>query len=325
MPLERTTPPASSRRGGPPPKASLFNRSICARYGGGIIVFVLMMSVFYVATQLVMPWYCEHVSPSSFWPLWCLAIYELFVVFTNWIFFWLRSGVICGVSKTNRYVEVSPNDPDDDETTADGKDATTTSVDCSSDDWCSSCEQKGTPARAHHCPLCGFCVMKRDHHCFFLGSCVGMRNERYFLCFTLHVALASAISLYFLVQYLYFLHPNFFTMRSFIAFMPPVSIAFALIGTSSWALYALTMALTIHLAGLFGAGGFFCFQMYIVLRGQTSYEWARGYRPFPHRTRMQNLKSVMGPYWALQFFCPTFIDNVGAGGEYSWLKVKSKI
>ncbi|KAF8147669.1 DHHC palmitoyltransferase-domain-containing protein [Crassisporium funariophilum] len=39
------------------------------------------------------------------------------------------------------------------------------------------------PYRAHHCRVCGTCVLKYDHHCPWIGQCVGGRNHKFFLNF----------------------------------------------------------------------------------------------------------------------------------------------
>lgn len=48
--------------------------------------------------------------------------------------------------------------------------------------YCADC-QLPKPPRAHHCSICGQCVMNMDHHCPWVASCVGMCNYRYFVLF----------------------------------------------------------------------------------------------------------------------------------------------
>ncbi|KAJ7153411.1 DHHC palmitoyltransferase-domain-containing protein [Mycena crocata] len=49
--------------------------------------------------------------------------------------------------------------------------------------WCSRCAIV-KPFRAHHCRICGTCVLKFDHHCPWIGQCVGARNHKFFLNFS---------------------------------------------------------------------------------------------------------------------------------------------
>ncbi|VDO37149.1 unnamed protein product [Onchocerca flexuosa] len=43
------------------------------------------------------------------------------------------------------------------------------------------------PEGAHHCSLCGRCVLYMDHHCVWINQCVGLNNHRYFLQFVIYV------------------------------------------------------------------------------------------------------------------------------------------
>lgn len=51
------------------------------------------------------------------------------------------------------------------------------------------------PERAHHCSICKRCIRKMDHHCPWVNNCVGERNQRFFVLFTMYVALISAYAL----------------------------------------------------------------------------------------------------------------------------------
>jgi hypothetical protein len=48
--------------------------------------------------------------------------------------------------------------------------------------YCEPC-QCVKPDRAHHCSVCGHCVLKMDHHCPWVNNCVGFANYKFFYLF----------------------------------------------------------------------------------------------------------------------------------------------
>jgi len=48
--------------------------------------------------------------------------------------------------------------------------------------FCKRCNRP-KPERAHHCHVCGKCVLRMDHHCPWVANCVGYRNHHYFILF----------------------------------------------------------------------------------------------------------------------------------------------
>lgn len=54
--------------------------------------------------------------------------------------------------------------------------------------YCLKC-RRPRPLRAHHCSLCGRCILRMDHHCPWIGNCVGINNHRYFVQFLVYSAL----------------------------------------------------------------------------------------------------------------------------------------
>lgn len=55
------------------------------------------------------------------------------------------------------------------------------------------------PPRAHHCSICGRCVIKMDHHCPWVNNCVGIGNHKFFLLFIFYTFVSCMFSLVLLV------------------------------------------------------------------------------------------------------------------------------
>ena len=68
--------------------------------------------------------------------------------------------------------------------------------------YCHKCN-KERPNRAHHCKVCGVCILKMDHHCPWIANCVGEKNEREFIYFL--IGSTSGIILIVLFTFKYFI------------------------------------------------------------------------------------------------------------------------
>lgn len=83
--------------------------------------------------------------------------------------------------------------------------------------YCEKCAMV-KPDRAHHCSVCGTCILKMDHHCPWINNCIGFNNYKFFvlylgysLMYTMYIALTSieyVIRFWhagkFLIQFLFF-------------------------------------------------------------------------------------------------------------------------
>lgn len=56
--------------------------------------------------------------------------------------------------------------------------------------WCETCRHV-KPDRAHHCSVCGKCVLKMDHHCPWVNNCICFTTYKYFLLFLSYSLLFS--------------------------------------------------------------------------------------------------------------------------------------
>uniref|UniRef100_A0AAQ4Q800 Palmitoyltransferase n=1 Tax=Gasterosteus aculeatus aculeatus TaxID=481459 RepID=A0AAQ4Q800_GASAC len=78
------------------------------------------------------------------------------------------------------------------------------------------------PDRAHHCSVCKRCIRKMDHHCPWVNNCVGENNQKYFVLFTMYIALVSLHSLVMVVFHFLYCFEDDWTKCS--SFSPPATV-----------------------------------------------------------------------------------------------------
>lgn len=154
---------------------------------------------------------------------------------------------------------------------------------------CNTCN-KAKPIRSHHCWLCDVCIKKRDHHCFFMGACIGEQNQKYFIAYCFFQFLAG---LYFiLVSALYLLVRFRFTFDGIKFVILPFLIIFRTImepgSVDLYFAYCVGMMYGTMVAMLIG-GGFFVWQLLIVLQGLTS-----------HEMRSSGVSEIKNEHWTVR-------------------------
>ncbi|XP_041361253.1 palmitoyltransferase ERF2-like [Gigantopelta aegis] len=160
------------------------------------------------------------------------------------------------------------------------------------------------PPRAHHCDFCKVCILKRDHHCFFVGNCIGFRNQRYFVVLSLYMVVIGLWGGYLTAAYI---AGNYWAEATCWDFLLPVTITKLLLGYMDL-LYALVIFQS-YCLWFFGSVAVFYFlsQMSIIAQGLTLYELAKNI-PIKNNSRVsQNMRSVFGDFWALNFLFPAQI------------------
>lgn len=166
---------------------------------------------------------------------------------------------------------------------------------------CDVCDQT-VPPRSHHCVLCQRCILGRDHHCFFTGSCVGKLNHRYFVLFCMYCGIGSAYSLYVNTV---FLSKSYVSPISaeFYHFILPLTFLEWVFGFQTLGFLYFAFVWCVSLCTMFGALGVTVWQIFVLSRGQTSFEYING-RTSNSVDVLRNLRTIFGPYWCLQFLFP---------------------
>jgi len=150
------------------------------------------------------------------------------------------------------------------------------------------------PERAHHCSVCGRCVMKMDHHCPWVNNCVGESNQKFFVLFCFYIMSMSGYALFMAVRKT--IHCVDVRWKDCTYMAPPIAVVITLILCFEALLFLLFTAIM------------FCTQMHSISVDETGIEQLKGEKNFGSSNRLANFRSVFGKgpifYWLLPCYMP---------------------
>jgi len=137
---------------------------------------------------------------------------------------------------------------------------------------CGKCEID-RPPRAHHCEVCGMCVLRFDHHCPWINNCVGKCNHRYFMQFLCYGSLFC-----FGIWTTLALWPRQISLPYTTEGGSPSASFRAAVARAYWLFqYARLSDVDVKSVSLVVwpvVGGFFVYHLCMLLNGMTSLDWS---------------------------------------------------
>lgn len=151
------------------------------------------------------------------------------------------------------------------------------------------------PDRAHHCSVCKRCIRKMDHHCPWVNNCVGENNQKYFVLFTMYIALISLHAL--IMVGFHFLHCFEEDWTKCSSFSPPTTVILLILLCFEGLLFLIFTSV------MFGT------QVHSICTDETGIEQLKKEeRRWAKKTKWMNMKAVFGhPFslgWASPFATP---------------------
>ena len=273
----------------PPEKADIY---------GKIFSWFIFISLCYTQCYHLVPFYHEDdITKSKIYS--AVSVFFIFEAALNWL---CTSRKTCSFVTPQRLEKVSD-----------------LNIDNLPEGWreCLKC-QLPSPPRSHHCKVCQSCVLKRDHHCFFTGTCVGFYNQRHFIVLCMYSMICSLFFTPYLAAYLNDSVP-FLSYEGIYNYVPPIPFMLWFVGQySTFNLIVLIQLYSLLLCGS-ASTGFFIWHILIILRGQTSNEFIKNKQIFKMKP-IDSIRSVFGPYWAINFIWP--IPTLPSCDGFTWVKWK---
>ncbi|XP_058412538.1 palmitoyltransferase ZDHHC3 isoform X3 [Diceros bicornis minor] len=147
------------------------------------------------------------------------------------------------------------------------------------------------PDRAHHCSVCKRCIRKMDHHCPWVNNCVGENNQKYFVLFTMYIALISLHAL--IMVGFHFLHCFEEDWTKCSSFSPPTTVILLILLCFEGLLFLIFTSV------MFGT------QVHSICTDETGIErLKRKHQPRQHTGSWESVKQTFGGDFSLNWFNP---------------------
>lgn len=159
--------------------------------------------------------------------------------------------------------------------------------------FCKKCNNP-RPPRAHHCKICGKCVLKMDHHCPWIANCVGYYNQKNFYQFLFYATTGDFFGFVFLTWKFMITDTS---IKGNVPKGAKIKSALDLI-YYMWTPIQIVIGLLCALAMTVSIGVLFYKQTHMLLNNQTTIEkkmyedWENG--PFYEPNKIKSFNSVMG-------------------------------
>ncbi|XP_017533045.1 palmitoyltransferase ZDHHC3 isoform X1 [Manis javanica] len=147
------------------------------------------------------------------------------------------------------------------------------------------------PDRAHHCSVCKRCIRKMDHHCPWVNNCVGENNQKYFVLFTMYIALISLHAL--IMVGFHFLHCFEEDWTKCSSFSPPTTVILLILLCFEGLLFLIFTSV------MFGT------QVHSICTDETGIErLKRKHQPREHTGSWTSVKETFGGDFSLNWLNP---------------------
>ncbi|XP_032638372.1 palmitoyltransferase ZDHHC3 isoform X2 [Chelonoidis abingdonii] len=162
------------------------------------------------------------------------------------------------------------------------------------------------PDRAHHCSVCKRCIRKMDHHCPWVNNCVGENNQKYFVLFTMYIALISMHALIMVGFHFLYCFEEDWTKCS--SFSPPTTVILLIL------LCFEALLFLIFTSVMFGT------QVHSICTDETGIEQLKKEeRRWAKKTKWMNMKAVFGHPFSIAWLSPFATPDQGKADPYQYV------